>query len=187
MLPFLEFWNRIYFSLYSILLYISHYVLGSVLEYLFIRPLYSFPIIRRRLKKNGLTSYKTWIKTADSYYENPRTGQLMYFTNGAITYVLLGLWLLCFNIFYIVFGVSVRTFMFTHLKFIIILITGLSILFCQIVIWHKERYIKYFDQFNKEGLNKRIVWCIGTLAFCIILTVAIYFTFMYAEMKNGFL
>ena len=45
--------NRIYFSIYSLLYFTNRFVIGKIIEILISRPLYSIPWVRQRLEKIG--------------------------------------------------------------------------------------------------------------------------------------
>lgn len=181
---FILFWNRLYYSQYKIFYCLTHNLLGFLLKYCFFRPLYSIPVVKRRID-SLYSDYNTWIKSVNNIYENPQSGMLMFFTNAAITYVIILLFLLTANILYIIYGVGVRFFLFEHLKLFFVFIIGLAILFCQIVIWKKDSYLRYFAIFEKEGLKKKVLWCVGTVLLTVFLTIITALTFWHAEVKNG--
>lgn len=185
MKAFVSFWNRVYFSLYCILYFFTHYFLGMILKYLFYRPMSTLPIFKRRLTKHRLTT-QTWIEQVDYFYENPRSGFLMFFTNAAITYVIYLLFFLFINIIYVVYGTSIRVLIFEHLELFVSIILGFSVSFCHIVIWKNNRYLSFFSFYKKESRIKRVIWSIGTFLFLIILTTIVFLTFRYAEIRNGF-
>lgn len=181
MSSFVYYLNRLYFSLYAILLFFTH-LLDAFLELALYRPLYSFPFIRRRLAKFGLT-YDTWIKSSNEFFVNPRQGILMFFTNTLVTYVILGMILLFTNIIYIIYGTSVRFFLFNYLELFLTSTLLFSLSLCHIFIWRNDRYIQYFSVFETESRKKRVTWGVGVFLFCVILTVTIIGTFRYAEIK----
>ena len=182
---FMYFWNRLYFSLYNILYFLTHHLLGGILRLCFYRPLYCIPFVKRRID-NLYSDYNTWIKSVNDIYENPQSGMLMFFTNAAMSYVILLLFLLSANVLYLVYGVGIRMFFFEHLKILMVFIIGLVLLFCKIVIWRNDTYLRYFSIFEKEGLKNKIVWCFVTLFFVAMLTLFTILTFRYAEIQNGF-
>lgn len=179
------FGNRLYFSLYNILYFFTHYILGSLLRVCFYRPLYSIPLVKRRIDKL-YSNYDMWIKSVNDIYENPKSGQLMFFVNAAITYVILLLFLLFFSVLYSLYGIGVRMFFFEHLKPLFVFFIAFAIIFCKIVIWRNNSYLRYFSIFEKEPLMNKIVWCIGTVFFTAVLTILTIFIFKAAEIENGF-
>lgn len=181
---FMLFWNRLYFSLYEIL-YFIHYLLGCIIRFFFCRPLYSIPIVKRRID-SLYSNYNTWIKSVSGIYENPQSGILMYYTNAAITYVIILIFLLLANVLYVIYGIGVRMFFFEHLKLIFVFIIVFAILFCEIIIWRNDYYLRCFSIFEKESLRKKIIWCIATVFITGVLTVLEFLIFRYAEIKNGF-
>lgn len=183
MSTFSYFWNRIYYSLYCILCFISH-SWGNVLKMILCRPLYSIPFVRRRLAMYGFT-YETWIEYVLNFWENPKSGMQMFFLNGAITYIVLLLILLFINILYCIFGIEIRILLFDNLELCFIILGVLSISFCQNIIWKKDSYLNYFSHFEKESRKKKTVWCIGTILLTVLLTIITFLTFWYAEVKNG--
>lgn len=182
---FILFWNRLYFSQYNILYFFTHYILGFLLRACFYRPLYSIPLVKRRIDKL-YSNYDTWIKSVNDIYENPKSGQLMFFVNAAITYVILLLFLLFFSVLYSLYGIGVRMFFFEHLKPLFVFFIAFAIIFCKIIIWKNDSYLRYFSIFEKEPLMNKIVWCIGTVFFTAILTILTIFIFRAAETENGF-
>ena len=164
----------------------NRYVLNPILIYTVCRPLYSIPCIRRRLKRHGLT-FNGWIEHCDALFEDPEDGFFMRSVNGGMTFILMSFILIGINVAQIVFGTGVRDFWWDNLELNFLLILIFCLAFCHVVFDKKDRYLKYFSKFEKEGTKKTTIWCIGTLIFLIVQTTLIFITYVCAEKKNGFM
>ena len=174
MKKFVEFWNRIYYSLYSFHYFVGHFIVGKMAEVLLLRPIYAIPLVKRRLTNFGIT-WEGMLKTCNDFVENRKDSRLMGIVNVSITYVLYGIEFYVFVVLWLIFGDHLLSIIFDNLKLFCIISGGLCILFCQFTIWKNNQYLKYFRKFDKESLKKRIVWCIGTQLFCVALAVGCYF------------
>ena len=169
-----KFLNRLLYSLYN-LMYFSGLPIYAAVELLVQRPLYCLPFWKRRLKeKYGINTFKEYkdcekgilYKTIDG----PSTGFTLYYLTGlALLLFALPIYLVI-NIGVICYGPHALDIVGRHL----ILVIGLGIvpswIIGYLVYWKKDRYLKYFAIFEKEGRKKKIAWTIGTtIAFCLLI------------------
>ena len=173
-----RFLNWLLYSLYNMLYYAS-LLIYEIVALLFMRPLYSLPCWRNRLKKKGFNSFKDWKRfTIDSLYhtmDSPTSGFTLYHLN-FLSLALLSLPIyLLLNLCILVFGWS---------KFFIFMIhpivaTALGCvpawILSDVVFWKKDRYLGYFAIFEKESRKKKIAWAVGVSFGLLLLIVAVFF------------
>lgn len=174
--------NRLYYSLYSIVYFVNHYLLGKTIEVFLCRPLYYIPFIKKHLDKNGLT-YEEWVKNSDSVVDQSMSYYFIYFF---MAYIVTSPLFLIIVFLQILLGDSVRKLWGENLLLFIIIIIGLSYSFCHYFVWRGNRYLKYFSMFNQEGVKKRVVWSLFTILYSILYAVIFLYLFKYAEMRLGY-
>ena len=181
------FLNRLLFSLYNLIYFFGLPIYAAV-ELLMQRPLYCLPFWKKRLKeKYGINTFKEYKdRTRGILYKNidhPASGFTLYYL-GALALLLLALPIyLVINIWMICYGPHAYEIVGRHL----ILVVGLGIvpswIIGDLVYWKKNRYLKYFAAFEKEGRKSKIVWTIGTtLALCLLI-VANFMLMWYYELN----
>lgn len=178
-----EFLNRLLYSLYN-LMYFSGLPIYAVLELLVQRPLYSLPFWKRHLKKrygiNTFKEYRDWARSGlYKTIDHPASGFTLYYLTGLAlllfalpVYLVINVWLICYG-----------PIVGRHL----ILVVGLGIvpswIIGELVYWKKDRYLKYFAIFEKEGRKKKIAWTIGTtIAFCLLIVANFMLMWCYASL-----
>ena len=87
MKKFEEFYNRIFFALYSLLYFIRHYVIGPIIEIVFARPFYAIPWVKRRLKDKYGWDYEGWRNAANSHLDDPGKGTMTKPLSGLLAYI----------------------------------------------------------------------------------------------------
>lgn len=165
-----KFLNRLLYSLYNLMYFLGIPIYAAV-ELLVQRPLYCLPFWKRRLKeKYGINTFKEYKDSAKAVLyktiDGPSTGFTLYYLTGLALllfalpiYLVINVWLICYG------PIVGRD---------LILVVGLGILpsgiIGYLVYWKKDRYLKYFAIFEKEGRKKKIAWTIGTtIAFCLLI------------------
>ena len=98
----------------------------------------------------------------------------MIYTSSSITYILVGIELCFINMLQMFAGI--QFWPIAHPLLFIIILGGLSMLFCHFMFWKNNRYLKYFQEYKKESLTKRVIWCTATQLFCIALVVIFFWT-----------
>lgn len=157
-MQFVSFWNRVYYSLYDFHYFWSEYLLGRMLERMH-RPFYS------SVTQEEYDEIRGVIKNLK---EAPRGGLLMIYTSYSMTYILVGIEICIICMLQMIAGINFWTIGFLPL---LIIIGGLSMLFCYFVLWKKDRYLENFQKYRKESIRKRTVWVVATQLFCILLFV----------------
>ena len=169
-----KFLNRLLYSLYNLMFFLGIPIYAAV-ELLVQRPLYCLPFWKRHLKKQyGINSFEEYKdRTRSGLYktiDGPSTGFTLYYLTGlALLLFALPIYLVI-NIGVICYGPHALDIVGRHL----ILVIGLGIvpswIIGYLVYWKKDRYLKYFAIFEKEGRKKKIAWTIGTtFAFCLLI------------------
>lgn len=169
-----KFLNRLLYSLYN-LMYFSGLPIYAAVELLVQRPLYCLSFWKRRLKeKYGINTFKEYKdRTRSGLYktlDHPASGFTLYYLTGLALLLFALPFYLVINIWMICYGPQAYDIVGRHL----ILVVGLGILpsgiIGYLVYWKKDRYLKYFAIFEKEGRKKKIAWTIGTtIAFCLLI------------------
>lgn len=177
-----RFLNWLLFSLYNVL-YFFELLISEIVDLLLMRPLYSLPCVRKRLKKKGFDSFKDWKRCLNSSIK----GRL---TSGYTPYDFYGIALLLFALpIYLLLSLYILAFGWSSFsRFLIhpIVATALGIapawILSDIVFWKKYRYLGYFSIFEKESRKKKIVWAIGVF-FGLLLLIAAIFLVMWCTTK----
>lgn len=177
--------NRIYFSIYSLLFVTNRFVLGKVFEILVYRPLYLIPWVRRRLEKFGL-DYKSWINVSDSYLDNPQYGLLNWLLGFIFAYIITSPFFLSVVILELLFGQGFRDFIVQNLGIIVFVIMASSFYLYNRFVLKDDRYLQYYKQFKKEGKKSVIVWSLSVLVYGCVFAIVLFYSFRYAEMKLGY-
>ena len=186
-----RFLNWLLYSLYNMLYYAS-LLIYEIVALLFMRPLYSLPCWRNRLKKKGFNSFKDWKRfTIDSLYhtmDSPTSGFTLYYLSGlSLALFSLPIYLL-FNLCILIFGWSTFRILMHP-----IVITALGCvpawILIEVVFWKKDRYLGYFAIFEKESRKKKIAWAVGVFFGLLLLIVAVFFvmwctTKIHGDFKN---
>lgn len=174
----IEFWNRVYYSIYCIYIYIIRAFAKKPIDWLF-RLLCVLPAIKRKTKTSEYCStYKKNIEMSNALLENPSSPFCLYFCSSAMALVLIGPILICAHVLMTMNGTGLRNLVFNHYGMIFITLFILELLFAQFVLWKDERYLKYFTKFKKERRKKRIVWCIGVFLYCIFILIVWFWTLL---------
>ncbi len=176
MARFINFWNRFYYAVCCIGFFICRYILGTMIEWLFFRPLYMLPYTKKWKKKNGEKSFDEWIGTAYNLYDITSDP----FGPTANTLLLSAPFLLITNLLMIYCGHPFKDFIFDHSLLYIIILYSFVFYFEYVVLWKKDRYIDYFSRYHSESLKKKVAWGVGVAIISIALLVATWFTFLYA-------
>mgnify|MGYP003483724512 CR=1 FL=1 len=136
-------------------------------------------------EKYGINSFK-------EYKDRTRSGLYKIVdspTSGFIRFSLTGLALLLFalpfylviNIWMICYGPHASDIVGRHLIIVVALGIVPSWIIGDLVYWKKNRYLKYFAAFEKEGRKSKIVWTIGTtLALCLLIVANFMLMWYYA-------
>ena len=95
-------------------------------------------------------------------------GLLMIYTSYSMTYILVGIEICIICMLQMIAGINCWSIGIIPL---LIIIGGLSMLFCYLVLWKDDRYLEYFQRYRKESIRKRAVWVVATQLFCILLFV----------------
>ena len=119
--------NRIYFSIYSLLYFTNRFVIGKIIKILISRPLYSIPWVRQRLEKNGM-DYNAWTNESHSQLDNPRYGLLNWLLGFLLAYIVTIPVFLFIIILQILIGQSFRDFVLQNL-IIIVIVGNYSVIF----------------------------------------------------------
>ena len=152
----MEFWNRVYYSLYDFHYFWCEYLLGRMLERIH-RPFY--PSVKQE-------EYDEIRGVIRNLKENPRGGLLMIYTSYSMTYILVGIEICFISMLQMIAGISCWSIGILPQ---LIIIGGLSMLFCYFVLWKNDRYLEYFQKYRKESIKKRTIWVVATQLFCILL------------------
>ena len=183
-----RFLNWLLFSLYN-MLYYGGLLIYEMVALLFMRPLYSLPCWRNRLKKKGLNSFQDWKRlTMDTLYytmNSPKTGYTVYY----LSYLSLALLsfpiYLLLSLYILVFGWSTFSIFLVHP----IVATALGIapawILSDFFFWKKDRYLGYFAIFEKESRKKKIAWAIGASFGLLLLILANFFVMWCAIQVHG--
>lgn len=177
-----RFLSWLLFSLYNMLYYFD-LLISEIVDLLFMRPLYSLPCVRKRLKKKGFDSFKDWKRCLNSSIKGRLTsGYTPYYFHG-IALLLFALPIFLFiNLLILVFGWSSLSRFLIHP----IVATALGIapawILGDVVFWKKDRYLGYFAIFEKESRKKKIAWAIGVF-FGLLLLIAANFFVMWCTTK----
>ena len=135
---------------------------------------------RKRINKvNGVKEYESFKKGL----EIPKTA---FLPNKLVFFVFFLPISLLFNIVTIVVG-SPLTLLYCTFPYPFIMITiimALSILLCHYFYERDNRYIVFFNRFEKDSLLKRVVWVIGTF-FAFILLLALNLKLMFNIIDMG--
>lgn len=177
--------NRIYFSIYSLLFFTNRFVLGKVFEILVYRPLYLIPWVRRRLEKFGL-DYKSWINVSDSYLDNPQYGLLNWLLGFIFSYIITSPFFLAVVILELLFGQGFRDFIVQNLGIIVFVIMASSFYLYNRFVLKDDRYLQYYEKFKKEGKKSVIVWSLSVLVYGCVFAIVFFYSFRFAEMKLGY-
>ena len=157
-MQFVSFWNRVYYSLYDFHYFWSEYLLGRMLERMH-RPFYSSVTQEEYDEIRGIIK---------NLKENPKGGLLMIYTSYSMTYILVGIEICIICMLQMIAGINCWSIGIIPL---LIIIGGLSMLFCYFVLWKKDRYLENFQKYRKESIRKRTEWVVATQLFCILLFV----------------
>ena len=157
-MQFVSFWNRVYYSLYDFHYFWSEYLLGRILERMH-RPFYSSVTQEEYDEIRGIIK---------NLKENPKGGLLMIYTSYSMTYILVGIEICIICMLQMIAGINCWSIGIIPL---LIIIGGLSMLFCYFMLWKKDRYLENFQKYRKESIRKRTVWVVATQLFCILLFV----------------
>lgn len=177
--------NRIYFSIYSLLYFTNRIMIGKVIETVIVRPLYSIPWIRRRLDKNGM-DFETWINVSDSQLDNPRYGLLNWLVGFIFAYIVTSPFLLFIVILQILIGHSFRDFVAQNLGIIAFVVIASTFFLSNQFVWKDDRYLQYYKIFEKEGKKSVIAWSLSVLVYGCVFAIVFFYLFRYAEMKLGY-
>lgn len=160
------FWNRVYYSIYCIFIFIDRNVFVKILECLLGRSLYS-QVFAKGKKKSIWESYEK----SSFFYTR--------YTSGTMAIVVIFPILICAHILAIVYGADMKAMVSDHYGKILIILCVLCYLLDYFVLWRHNRYLKYFAIFEKESRKKKIAWCIGVAIYCITVLVAWFWTLTY--------
>lgn len=165
--------NRIYYSLHNINFFISHYVFGKPIVALFAWPLYCIPFARKHLKKKGMT-FESWMKISNDTADYISGSYNIHFF---MSHVLYSPFLFTAAILQILIGESFHALFFNNLLLFLIIISTVNYLICHRFVWKNDRYKKFFRDFKKEGVKKKVIWGLGTFLYCILYPVLLIFLF----------
>lgn len=124
-MQFMEFWNRVYYSLYDFHYFWSEYLLGRMLERIH-RPFY--PSVKQE-------EYDEIRGVIRNLKENPKGGLLMIYTSYSMTYILVGIEICFICMLQMIAGINCWSIGILPQ---LIIIGGLSMLFCYFVLWKKR-------------------------------------------------
>ena len=124
-MQFVSFWNRVYYSLYDFHYFWSEYLLGRMLERMH-RPFYSSVTQEEYDEIRGIIK---------NLKENPKGGLLMIYTSYSMTYILVGIEICIICMLQMIAGINCWSIGIIPL---LIIIGGLSMLFCYFVLWKKD-------------------------------------------------
>lgn len=171
--------NRVLYAIYEVWVLLTR-LLAWLFDWTFGRPMYSIPFVRKRINKvNGVKEYESFKKGL----EIPKTA---FLPNKLVFFVFFLPISLLFNIVTIVVG-SPLTLLYCTFPYPFIMITiimALSILLCHYFYERDNRYIVFFNRFEKDSLLKRVVWVIGTF-FAFILLLALNLKLMFNIIDMG--
>lgn len=183
-----RFLNCLLYSLYKMLDYFRLFI-DEIVDWLFLRPLYSLQCVRKRLKKNGFNTFDDWSRgTTEMAYRivgSPTSGFTLYFL-GLLSFALISLPIFLFiNLLILVFGWAVYHTLTIHP----IVITSLGVIpawiLSDFIFWKKDRYLSYFAIFEKESRKKKIAWAIAAFFGLLLLIVANFFVMWCAIQVHG--
>ena len=176
------FLNRIYYSLYNINFFIGHYVIGKPIIFLFARPLYCIPFVRKRLAKFGLT-FESWTKISEDTSDRILSDK---YTIRFMAFVLFSPFLLLAETLMILIGNSFRTLLFENFLLFLIIVVVVTYLINYRFVWKNNRYfIKYLPILEKETMKKKVLWGVGTFLYCISALVLMFLLLYYADINLG--
>lgn len=178
MLSFVEFWNRIYYSIYSIYVFVDRNICGKAIVFLICSPLYKLDFTKKRLKKYGMDTYEKWVDVINDTTGNPSSPFCLYFCSSAMALVTLGPILLCANILVIFCGEPIHSIIVGHYGAFFAILCFIEFLFLYFILWKNDCYLRYFAEFQKEGRKKRIIWGLGVLFYSICITIAWFRTLL---------
>lgn len=164
--------NRIYYSIYSLLFFINRVVLGKVFEIAICRPLYSIPCVRRRLEKNGL-DYNSWIDASDSALDDPQFGLLNWVQGFLFAYILTSPFFLAIVILVKFFGLDFHNFGAQNFGMAVFVIIASTFYLYNRFVLKDSRYLEYYKKFEKEGKQSVIIWSISVLIYGIASAIAL--------------
>ncbi len=171
--------NRVLYAIYEVWILLNR-LLSWLFDWTFGRPLYSIPFVRKRINKvNDVKEYESFKKGL----EIPNTA----FMPNKLAYFIFFLPIsLLFNIITIVVG-SPLTLLYCTFPFpfiMIAIIMALSILLCHYFYERDNRYLVFFNRFEKDSMLKRVIWVIGTF-FAFILLLVLNLKLMFYNIDMG--
>jgi len=172
MQKFVEFYNRVYYSVYCICCFWDRNVFGKITECLICRPLYRLDFTKRRLKKYGWDTYEKWIGAINNTTGNLSSPICQYFCSGAMAAIFIFTFLTFIQFLVGICGSEGKWFFHNHFGKILIVLAGLDYLLAWKLSWKNGRDQKYFAKFQKESRKKRVVWNVGVLLYSIFILVA---------------
>ena len=178
--------NRIYFSIYSLLYFTNRFVIGKIIKILISRPLYSIPWVRQRLEKNGM-DYNAWTNESHSQLDNPRYGLLNWLLGFLLAYIVTSPVFIFIIILQILIGQSFRDFVLQNLRIIVIVVMAFFFLLSYRFVWKNDRFLEYYKKFEKKGRKSVIIWSLSVLLYGIVYAILFLYLYRYAEMKLGYL
>ena len=171
--------NRVLYAIYEVWILLNR-LLSWLFDWTFGRPLYSIPFVRKRINKvNDVKEYESFKKGL----EIPNTA---FMPNKLAYFIFFLPILLLFNIITIVVG-SPLTLLYCTFPFpfiMIAIIMALSILLCHYFYERDNRYIVFFNRFEKDSMLKRVIWVIGTF-FAFILLLVLNLKLMFYNIDMG--
>ena len=178
--------NRIYFSIYSLLYFTNRFVIGKIIEILISRPLYSIPWVRQRLEKNGM-DYNAWTNESHSQLDNPRYGLLNWLSGFLLAYIITSPSFIFIIILQILIGQNFRDFVSQNLGIIVIIVMAFFFYLSYRFVWKSDRFLDYYKIFEKEGRKSVVIWSLSVLLYGIVYAIVFLYLYRYAEMKLGYL
>jgi len=149
-----KFWNIVFYFAYRA--DYKFYTLFDKIDpfWLFTKLLYCIPVIRNFQEKRGRT-LSIMKKEVDEAFKRPDIGISQIFARGLIFLLPI--------IFFIILLFYYTTFIDKPKKFepvfvVFILYSIISFLFFYKLLWHKNKYLKYFKEFDKKPRKWKIKW-----------------------------
>ena len=168
--------NRIYFSIYSLLYFTNRFVIGKIIEILISRPLYSIPWVRQRLEKNGM-DYNAWTNESHSQLDNPRYGLLNWLLGFLLAYIVTSPVFIFIIILQILIGQSFRDFVLQNLGIIVIVVMAFFFVLSYRFVWNNDRFLDHHKKFEKKGRKSVIIWSLSVLLYGIVYAI-VFFVFV---------